>query len=179
MRNRHNLMACPSRRHYDGLVVRLDGVLRHGCKLFLGCRQNVSCDSFCFCTFRMQLGKQQSHYASRIRISLCCEREWDNSIPVQFFDRCIGCRVPSGFNVHRYGSLGKHGVRPLWQVPVCWVVWATLRLKRLLSTPKLESWSRSVVLRFPSKDFRAALYRWTPRATFSTSLLPPGSRHLP
>lgn len=30
----------------------------------------------------------------------------------------------------------------------------------------------------PLRDFPAALYRWTPWASFSTSPLPPGSRHL-
>ncbi len=85
----------------------------------LGCRQGVSCDSSCVRTFRMRHGKRQSHDASRIRISVRCEREWDNSIPVQFFDWCVGYRLPSVFRVHSHRSLGEHGARPIWQVPVC------------------------------------------------------------
>ncbi len=59
------------------------------------------------------------------------------------------------------------------------VVWETLRQKLFLSMRRLGYSHRSVVPRFPFRDFRAALYRWTPRASFCTSLLPQGSRHSP
>src|ERR1017187_5275463 len=59
------------------------------------------------------------------------------------------------------------------------VVRETLRQKLFLLMRRLGYSHRSVVPRFPFRDFRAALYRWTPRASFSTSLLTPGSRHLP